>query len=142
MSCHPPMTLEEKEMIKSLRDNYRLTGYEIARKIGRSKSAVYRHLRANAEPNWTDREVSILTECYQKKISVKKIAQRLKRRSPRAVMVKMCRHRKKVRNNPDIKRAAYLLEVAFAAGLSPGRAIQKIRTHDIYAKLKLEEEAL
>ena len=142
MSRHPQLTPEEKEKIRSLQDSYRLTGYEIARIIGRSKSAVYKHLRVKAEPNWTDQEVSILTACYQEGIPVKQISKRLKRRTTRAVMVKMCRHRKKVRNNPDIKRAAYLLKVAFAAGLSPGRAIQKIRTHDIYAKLKLEEEAL
>lgn len=61
-------------------------------------------------------------------------------RSPRAVMVKMCRHRKKVKSDPDIRRAAFLLNVAMNAGLSPGRAIQKIRTCDVYAKMK--EEAL
>lgn len=116
-----------------------MTGYEIAREIGRSRSAVYRQLRINAEPNWTDREVSILTDCYQRKTSVKRISQRLKRRTPMAVMVKMCRHRKKVRSDPDINRAAFLLGIAFDAGLTPGRAIQRIRTCDAYAKSKIEE---
>jgi len=96
-------------------------------------------LRVKAEPNWTDREVSILTEYYQKGMPVKKIAQRLKRRSPRAIMVKMCRHRKRVRSDPDTKRAAFLLKIALASGLSPGRAIQQMRTCDIYAKMKEDE---
>ena len=134
MSRHPPLTPEEKERIKSLRDSYHLTGYEIAQEIGRSKSVVYKHLRVKAEPNWTDREKSILTEYYQKGIPVKKIARRLKRRTPTAVRIKMCRHRKKVRSDPDINRAAFLLEVALSAGLSPGRAIQKIRTCDAFAR--------
>jgi len=45
-----------------------------------------------------------------------------------------------VKSDPDIRRAAFLLNVAMNAGLSPGRAIQKIRTCDVYAKMK--EEAL
>lgn len=118
-----------------------MTGYEIARRIGRSKSVTYKYLRAKAEPNWTDREVSILTDCYQRGVPVKKIARRLKRRTPRAVMVKMCRHRKRVRSDPDINRAAFLLQTAFSAGLSPGRAIQRIRTCDAYARSKYKEEA-
>jgi len=132
--------MQEREQIKNLRDRCGLTGYDIARQVGRSKSAVYKCLRVKAEPNWTDREVSILTEYYQKGIPVKKIARRLKRRSPRAVMVKMCRHRKKVKSDPDINRAAFLLEVALSAGLTPGRAIQRIRTCDAYAKMKYENQ--
>ena len=126
--------------IKQLRDSLQLTGYEIAKEIGRSKSVVYKYLRVKAEPNWTDEEVSILTEGYLKRWPVAKIARRLKRRTPRAVVIKMCRHRKKVRANPDIKKAEHLLNLAFAAGLSPGRAIQRIRTCDVYAKMKMESE--
>jgi hypothetical protein len=116
-----------------------LTGDEIARRIGRSRSVVYKHLRVKAEPNWTDHEISILTALYQRGVPVKKIARRLKRRSPRAVMVKMCRHRKRVRSDPDINRAAFLLQTAFDAGLTPGRAIQKIRACDAYARSKYEK---
>ncbi len=117
-----------------------MTGYEIAKKIGRSKSVVYKHLRANSMPNWTDREVSILTEYYLRGVPAKKIARRLKGRSPLAVRLKMCRYRKKVRSDPDIGRAAFLLRVALSAGLSPGRAIQKIRISDVYGRLKYREE--
>lgn len=117
-----------------------MTGDEIARRIGRSRSVVYKHLRVRAEPNWTDHEISILTDYYQRGVPVKKIARRLKRRSPRAVMVKMCRHRKRVKGDPDINRAAFLLQTAFDAGLSPGRAIQKIRASGAFPKLK--EEAI
>ena len=138
MSRHPPLTEQEKETIRNLRGNYHLTGYEIAQRIGRSKSVVYKHLRVNAEPNWTDREISILTECYQRGVPVKKIARRLKRRSPRAVRIKMCRHRKRVKSDPDISRAAFLLQIAFDAGLSPGRAIQRIRTCGAFSILKEE----
>lgn len=108
--------------------------------MGRSKSAVYKYLRCKGIPNWTDDEISILTEGYLKRKPPTKIASRLKRRSPRAVMIKMCRHRKKVRDDPDIKKAAVLLDLAFAAGLTPGRAIQKIRICDAFAKLKMESE--
>jgi len=117
-----------------------LNGHEVARQTGISSSSVYRVLRLGyRRPRWSEDDVTKLTQWYAEGVPVKRMAVRLGR-SPRAVMVKMCRHRKKVRNNPDIKRAAYLLEVAFAAGLSPGRAIQKIRTCDVYAKMK--EEAL
>ncbi len=118
-----------------------MTGYEIAKIIGRSKSVVYKYLHGGkAVPRWTDDEVSILTEKYMLGRSPAKIAQKLKRRSPLAVKLKMCRHRKKVRSDPNIKRAAFLLETAFAAGLTPGRAMQKIRTCDAYAKMKMESE--
>ena len=140
MSRHPPLTPQEKSRIKSLRDSYNLTGVEIARRVGRSKSAVYKHLQINAAPNWTDREVSILTEYYLKGVPAKKIARRLKGRTPLAVRLKMCRYRKKVNSDPDISRAAFLLRVALSAGLSPGRAIQKIRISDAYGRLKYREE--
>ena len=126
-------------MIRKLRDSCNLTGDEIARRIGRSRSAVYRQLRVNAEPNWTEKEVSVLTDLYQRGVPVKKIAHRLKRRTPLAVRLKMCRHRKKVRSDPDINRAAFLLQTAFDAGLTPGRAIQKIRACDAYARSKYEK---
>ena len=134
MSRHPPLSAQERGRIQNLRDNYRLTGYEIAGMIGRSKSVVYKYLPGKSVPNWTDRETSLLTEGYTNGIPVKGIARRLKRRSPRAVMIKMCRHRKKVKGDPDICRAAFLLEIALSAGLTPGRAIQKIRTCDAFAR--------
>ena len=138
MSRHPPLTAEEKEAIRHLRDRCSLTGDEIAQRIGRSRSAVYRHLRVKAEPNWTDHEISILTSYYQRGVPVKKIARRLKRRSPRAIMVKMCRHRKRVRSDPDINRAVFLLQTAFDAGLNPGDALQRIRSSGAFPKLKEE----
>ena|GEM_PF-6726602 len=102
---------------------------------------VYKHLGAGKiMPRWTDREVSILTEKYMLGKPPAKIAQKLKRRSPLAIKLKMCRHRKKAKSDPDLKRAAFLLETAFAAGLSPGRAIQRIRTCDAFAKMKMEGE--
>lgn len=120
-----------------------MTGYKIAEAIGRSKSVVYKYLNnGKAVPRWTDREESILTEKYMLGNSPAKIAKRLKRRSPRAVKLKMCRHRKKVRSDSDMSRAAFLLEMAFAAGLSPGKAIQRIRTCDAYAKMKMESDVL
>jgi len=119
-----------------------LTGYEIAREIGRSKSVVYKYIRVNVEPNWTDEELSILTDGYLRKWPLVKIAKKLKRRSPLAVRLRMCRHRKKVKNNPEIKRAGKLLGIALASGLTPGRAIQRIRTCDAYAKMKMESEIM
>jgi hypothetical protein len=117
-----------------------LTGHEIAREIGRSKSVVYKHIRVKSEPNWTDEEMSILTEGYLRGWPTSKIAKKLKRRTPLAVRLRMCRYRKKVRNDPEIKKAAALLDMAMRAGLSPGRAIQRIRTCDAYAKMKMESE--
>jgi len=108
-----------------------------------SSSGVYKVLRLGKyrRPRWSEQEKTKLTQWYAEGVPVKRIAGRLGR-SPRAVMVKMCRHRKKVRSDPDINRAAFLLEVAFAAGLAPGRAIQRIRTCDAYARSKIKEEAL
>ncbi len=133
MSRHPPLSPLEREKIASLRASSRLTGYEIAAEIGRSKSVVYKCLPGKTVPNWTDKEKSLLTEGYQRGMSVAEIARKVKR-SQRAVRIKMCRHRKKVRSDPDINRAAFLLETALSAGLTPGRAIQKIRTCDAFAR--------
>lgn len=100
---------------------------------------VYKYLHGGKKmPRWTSKEESILTDSYLRGKSPGKIAQKLKRRSPRAVKTKMCRHRKRIKGSSDIKRAAFLLETAFAAGLSPGRAIQRIRTCDAFAKMKKE----
>jgi transposase-like protein len=133
-------TFSEKKKQK-IRDLYRQlsNGHEVARRLGISSSAAYRVLRLGKyrKPRWSDQEKTKLTQWYAEGVPVARIAWRLGR-SPHAVMVKMCRHRKKVRSDPDIKRAAFLLEVALSAGLSPGRAIQKIRTCDAYAKSREE----
>jgi len=133
------LSIKQKEKIKSLYKELS-NGHEVARQTGISSSSVYRVLRLGyRKPRWSDREKTRLTQWYAEGVPVARIASRLGR-SPRAVMVKMCRHRKKVKSDPDIRRAAFLLNVAMNAGLSPGRAIQKIRTCDVYAKMK--EEAL
>lgn len=106
-----------------------------------SKSVVYKYIEKPGlpRPRWTEREKSRLTELYAQKIPIKNIAKRLNK-SQTAIKLQMCRHRKKVKNDPDIKLAAHLLDVAFKAGLSPGRAIQKIRTSDAFARGRISND--
>lgn len=127
MSRHLPLSPEERQKIQDLRASLSLTGYEIAMAVGRSKSVVYKYIRAKHISRWTDKEMSILTEGYLRGKPIAKIARKVCR-TPAAVSIKMCRHRKKVRSDPDVKRVIFLLDKALSAGLTPGRAIQKIRT--------------
>ena len=138
MAWHNALSERKKEKIKGLYSQL-LNGHKVARTLGVSSSSVYNvlRLRKDRKPRWTDKDKTKLTQWYAEGVPVARIASRLGR-SPRAVTIKMCRHRKKVRSDPDINRAAYLLETAISAGLTPGRAIQKIRTSDAFAKMKME----
>ena len=84
-------------------------------------------------PRWTEKNKHRLTEGYLAGEPPEAIARRTGR-SANAVKIYMCRHRKKVRSDPDIQRAAFLLDMALSAGLTPGRAIQKIRTCGAFEK--------
>jgi len=142
--CHklgryPSLSAQEREAIKELRaSNLLLTGYEIAAIIGRSKSVVFKYIRAKSVPNWTDEEMSVLTDGYLRNKSASSIANDLKRRSKQAIRIKMHRHKKEVGSSAEIKSAVRLLGIAFAAGLSPEMAIEKIRDCDAFARLKME----
>ncbi len=94
------LTPETKQRIREL---YAETGsgHEVARRLGIGRTTVYNHLRLsrNKKPRWTDDEDQIVVDGYVKKQRTKDIAAKIGR-SRGAVAVHMCRHRKKIREDP------------------------------------------
>lgn len=55
-------------------------------------------------PTWNDDEIQVMVDGYLEKKKTKEIALLLHGRSPRAVMIRMCRYRKEVRKDPKKQR--------------------------------------
>jgi hypothetical protein len=115
------ITREKAELIRQLYAQG-LNGHQIAAKLGIGHTAVYRHLGLNLyrKPRWTDDENQIMVDGYAEGRPVKEIAAQIGR-SPRAVMVAMCRYRKKVRED---KKKQYVLRMI-------GKALAALRKADI-----------
>lgn len=108
------ISAEEKEMMNQLRQQG-LTAQEVAKKLGRSRSAVYRHLHQGGKlSRWTDDEMQILVDGYAAGWKPAKIAKKTGR-SPVAVRVRMWRHRQDIRNDPKKRRALNAITLAFKA---------------------------
>lgn len=130
MPRYRPLTAAEREAIANLRRSG-LTGHEIARRIGRSKSVVYKYFPSERlRPRWTESEMQVLVDDYAKQKPPGFIAAKIGR-STLAVKIAMCRYRKKVRSDPVKCRAVGYIARCLAAGLTPGQAINAIRRADI-----------
>lgn len=119
------VTPEQKQQIAKLYAAGK-KGLQIAKEIGISKSAVYKYLELDktGTPTWNDDELQIMVDGYLEKEPPKEIAKKVGR-SPGAVAVRMCRHRKEVRNNPKKRRALSAITMALRA----------VRKADIFREL-------
>ena len=109
------VTAEQKQLIVELYASGK-TGKEIAKEMKLGRTTVYNHLALGkaGTPTWNDDELQILVDGYLEKKPAKEIAKKVGR-SPGAVAVRMCRHRKEVRNNPKKRRALSAIAMAFRA---------------------------
>jgi hypothetical protein len=91
-------------------------------------TTVYKHLKLRkcTHPEWTDDEIQIMVDGYLEKTPVREIARKVGR-SPRAVMVKMCRYRKQVRKDPKKRRALSAISLALKA----------VRKADIFREMEV-----
>lgn len=109
------ITAEQKQRIRDLYETTK-NGHEVARMMGLGSTTVYRHLELKKckKPLWTDEDDQIVVDGYAEKRSVKEIARAIGR-SNRAVVLHMCRHRKKIREDPKKRRVmgvmTYVLRV-------------------------------
>ncbi|GEM_PF-4599817 len=105
----------EPERIRALYAEKR-NGYEVARLLKLGHTTVYKHLRLSnpPKPRWTEEENQVMVDGYAEKRSVRAIAGQVGR-SPRAVMVHMCRYRKHVRGDPKKRRALSMITLALKA---------------------------
>lgn len=119
-----PEHLQEARKLYSNLQN----GHLVAERMGFGHTTVYKYLSLQSRytPTWSDDEIQVLVDGYYDKRSVKEIAEMTKR-SPRAVMVRMCRYRKSVKEDPKKKRA--LRAISFAL-----RAVKKA---DIFKEMEV-----
>lgn len=104
-----------------------LTGYQIATHIGRGKTTVYRYISTGVRrPRWTDDENQILVDGYMAKMPVKEIAKKLPSRSPQAIRIAWCRHKKKIRTDPKKQYALSMIV----------RALRAVRKADIMREME------
>jgi hypothetical protein len=84
--------------------------------MGLGSTTVYNHLGLGrpGTPTWNDDQIQVLVDGYLERRSAKEIAARVGR-SPRAVIIKMCRYRKAVRSDPKKRRALSAISLAFKA---------------------------
>jgi hypothetical protein len=119
------ITPEQKQRIRELYAAGK-TGHEIARMMGLGSTTAYNHLGLGRQgtPAWTDDEIQVLVDGYLENKSPREIAEKVGR-SPRAVIIRMCRHRKQVRKDPKKRRALSAITMAFRA----------VRKADIFREL-------
>lgn len=106
----------EPERIRALYAERR-NGHEVARLLKLGHTTVYKYLDLDNQPRprWTEEENQVLVDGYAEKQPIKKIAAKLGRRSPRAVMVAMCRYRKTVRKDEKKRYVLHMIGVALRA---------------------------
>lgn len=92
-------------------------GHLVAERMEFGHTTVYKYLNLQSRhaPTWSDDELQVLVDGYYDKKPVKEIAKMLTKRSPRAVMVRMCRYRKSVKEDPKKKRALRAISFALRA---------------------------
>ena len=133
MSQYPPLTPQEKRMMQELY-NSGLTGYEIAIRIDRSKSVVYKYLpHVWEKPRWSEEELQEVVDGYAKGRQLNRIAKKVGR-TPTAVKVAMCRYRKTVSADPKKQEVVRYLTRVLKLGIKPGRAITAIRRANIIGR--------
>jgi len=109
------ITVDQKRKIKELYESIK-NGHAVGREMGLGSTTVYNHLSLGkcTHPIWTDDEIQIMVDGYLDKMPVQEIARKIGR-SPRAVMVKMCRYRKQIRKDPKKRRALSAISMALKA---------------------------
>ena len=110
-----------------------LTGREIARQIGRSKTVVYKKLNLNFSPNWTEEEKQKVIDMRAKGKPYRKIAKHICR-SEAAARIFMCRHRKAVISDPRKRQVLRFLMLAFKHTKDPGKALVAIRKSNLLGR--------
>jgi len=128
MAFKPSFTFEQEQEAKKLYSEFK-NGHLVAQKMGFASTTIYNHLRLNLRRNstWTDDEIQVLVDGYLEKEKVRDIAARLPGRTPRALMIRMCRYRKQVRKDPKKRRA--LSAISFA--------LKAVRKADIFREMEV-----
>lgn len=104
-----------------------MTGYQIADRLGISKTTVYKHLGLGKKtPRWTEAEIQRLTDMRYRAKTYKQIAKELGR-SETAVKVKVHRRRQEIRADPRKRLALRMITRAVELGAEPGQAIAVVR---------------
>ena len=119
------VTADERQLINQLYAELG-NGHEVARRIGRGSTTVYNHLGLSKRrhPRWDDDQLQVLVDGYMEGKKPTEIASKVGR-SPRAVAIRMCRHRKEVKRDPKKRRALTAITMAFRA----------VRKADIFREL-------
>jgi len=120
------LTGDQKQQIHKLYAKIK-NGNKVADILGLGRTTVYKHLGLgnSRNPDWTDDEIQVLVDGYLEKKPVKEIARKLGR-SPTAVQVRMCRYRKRVREDP--KKQLALRAITWA--------LKAVRKADIFRELE------
>lgn len=117
---------DEEVLMKKLREEGKKP-QEIADILNRAISCVYNHLNLGVRrPRWTDDDNQILVDGYLAKLPPKIIAGKLNR-SPTAIKIAWCRHKKQCRGDP---KKQYTLSMI-------GLALKAVRKADIYRELEV-----
>ena len=130
----PSLSPAEKQRILELY-NSGLTGYEVAEVMGIGNTTVYKHLPRQGKPwkRWTEEEMQAVIKGYARGLPVREIAKKVGH-SSRAVMIKMCRHRKLIRADPHKQKVMKWINYAIGKGLKPGQALSAIRRADLLGR--------
>lgn len=119
--------------------NSGLTGYDIAREMGVSKSWAYKVIPkcGRKHRRWTDDEEGKLTAMRARGVRIKRIAVRLGR-GENEVRIKLCRMRKV--SVPECGKAVGLIaKLVHDYGCTPWRAMRAIRKSDFLARLEQDD---
>ena len=129
----------EKEKIREIRKYRGMTGREISLITGVGINTTWKHMRdKRTEKNWTEREMQKVGEWRVEGLPYTQIADRL-HRTEASVRVKMCRHRKEIKNDPMKRIAIRFITQAFRLQPNPTlalRAVRKARIFEIGEDLK------
>lgn len=130
-----------KGKIREIQRYRGMTGKEISAITGVGINTVYKYMwDKRTEKNWSEWEMQRLCKWRSEGVSYAEIARRL-HRSEMSVKVKMCRHRKEVKNDPKMRIAFYYLGKALRLEPNPTlalRAVRKARIFEIGEDLKDE----
>lgn len=125
---------EQKQQIAVLY-NSGLNGYQVAARMGLSKSAVYKHLKPRRRyTRWTEDAKEIIRQYRILGKTHKKIAMRLGC-TENAVKITLCRMRQEFKNNPAKRLVSAVLGKFIKMGATPGQAINAARAADIFRRL-------
>lgn len=121
-----------KEKVKVIRGHRGKTGVEIAAITGFGVNTVWHYMsRKRVEKNWSERELSKMTEWRLEGVSYAEIGQRL-HRPENSARIKMHRHRKEVLSDPKKRIVLYYLTKAFRLERDPRLALKALRKARIF----------